>query len=209
MNATNTTSTAVIPVPYQTPAARAVSAATRASIAAFVAALLVAIIPLVLDFLSGGDFSRGAARSLLVSVCIAALTLVLAYAHKYRSANADDTQRLTQPSPFVAANNGVPQTLDAETFETFAAAIHERWIVENRRNGVTTAISRLTGEEQMVPYDDLSDTVKEYDRMMVRTFLHVLATMGYLLVPAHDEHKPPTVRVPQEMLPPRPPDTRH
>lgn len=63
--------------------------------------------------------------------------------------------------------------------EIFAANIHERWVLENHRKGITTAISRVTGEEQMVPYERLTEQIKEYDRMLVRTMLCCLSTNGY------------------------------
>lgn len=66
---------------------------------------------------------------------------------------------------------------DDDTIETLASGAHDSWMESNRANGVTTAISRLTGEEQMVPYEDLSEQVKEYDRQMVRGVITGLRAM--------------------------------
>jgi hypothetical protein len=63
--------------------------------------------------------------------------------------------------------------------EILAANAHMRWVLENHRNGITTRISSLTGEEQMVEYEELTEQVKEYDRMLVRTVLYGLSTNGY------------------------------
>jgi len=53
--------------------------------------------------------------------------------------------------------------------ETVAAKVHEAWVNDNRKNGITTRISSVYGEEQMVPYEQLSESIKEYDRQLVRT----------------------------------------
>jgi hypothetical protein len=69
-----------------------------------------------------------------------------------------------------------------EQQEIMAANVHERWLLENHRNGITSRISAVTGEEQMVDYEDLTEKVKEYDRMLVRTILYGLATNGFVVV---------------------------
>lgn len=53
--------------------------------------------------------------------------------------------------------------------EVVAAAVHEAWMVQKRAKGFVSAPSQQTGEEQMRPYAELSDEVKEYDRATVRT----------------------------------------
>jgi hypothetical protein len=57
--------------------------------------------------------------------------------------------------------------LDLPDVETVAALVHDSWMVEKRRQGVT---SRLDGEgrEQMVPYGQLTEAQKELDRATVR-----------------------------------------
>lgn len=52
--------------------------------------------------------------------------------------------------------------------EVMAARVHDVWMNKQREGGVTSRLSASTGEEQMVPYAQLSETVKEYDRMLVR-----------------------------------------
>lgn len=63
---------------------------------------------------------------------------------------------------------------DDSLIEQLADRAHGSWMESNRANGGRTAISRLTGEEQMVPYADLSERVKEYDREMVRGVINNL-----------------------------------
>lgn len=66
---------------------------------------------------------------------------------------------------------------DDAIIERLAERAHDSWMQSNRTNGITTRISSLTGEEQMVPYVDLSELVKEYDRQMVRGVIHDLRDM--------------------------------
>lgn len=52
--------------------------------------------------------------------------------------------------------------------EIVAEKVHDAWVQHQRERGVTSSISRHTGEEQMAPYAQLSETVKESDRRTVR-----------------------------------------
>lgn len=72
--------------------------------------------------------------------------------------------------------------MDGEAFvEMLSASVHEAWVAAQRANGHTSAVSRLTGEEQMVPYAELSEGVKEYDRVTVRAVLAAIHAAGYRL----------------------------
>ena len=51
--------------------------------------------------------------------------------------------------------------------ELVAALVHESWMEGKRIQGVTSRKSE-TGEELMVPYDQLSESAKELDRGTVR-----------------------------------------
>ena len=51
--------------------------------------------------------------------------------------------------------------------EKVAAKVHEAWMDEKRRQGITSRPS-ADGEEQMVPYEELSNKLQEYDRATVR-----------------------------------------
>jgi hypothetical protein len=66
-----------------------------------------------------------------------------------------------------------------ELVEELAAAAHDSWMESTRANGHTSRISQATGEEQMVPYDQLSESIKDFDRNMVRGVLKNLDALGY------------------------------
>lgn len=51
--------------------------------------------------------------------------------------------------------------------ELVSAKVHEAWMDSKLKSGVTTR-KLETGEELMVPYDQLSDAAKELDRGTVR-----------------------------------------
>lgn len=51
--------------------------------------------------------------------------------------------------------------------EEVSAKVHEAWMEAKRRAGVTTRKSE-TGEEMMVPYEQLSEELKDLDRSTVR-----------------------------------------
>ncbi|HEX7955883.1 MAG TPA: RyR domain-containing protein [Pyrinomonadaceae bacterium] len=51
--------------------------------------------------------------------------------------------------------------------EAVAAKVHEAWMQSKRAVGVTSRLSE-TGEEMMVPYEQLSEPLKELDRATVR-----------------------------------------
>ena len=51
--------------------------------------------------------------------------------------------------------------------EVVSAKVHEAWMESKRAQGVTSRKSE-TGEELMVPYEQLSESAKELDRATVR-----------------------------------------
>ncbi len=52
--------------------------------------------------------------------------------------------------------------------EVVAAKVHDAWMRTKRAQGVSSRKSEA-GEEMMVPYEQLSEPVKDLDREMVRT----------------------------------------
>jgi len=52
--------------------------------------------------------------------------------------------------------------------EIVAAKVHDAWVTSKLSQGVISRKNETTGEEQMRPYIELSDTVKELDRATVR-----------------------------------------
>lgn len=61
--------------------------------------------------------------------------------------------------------------------ETVSAKVHEAWVNSKLCLGVTTRKSE-TGEELMVPYDQLSDAAKELDRGTVRAVYNAISTLS-------------------------------
>jgi hypothetical protein len=57
--------------------------------------------------------------------------------------------------------------MDLPDIETVSAKVHEAWMATKRAQGVTSRKSE-TGEELMVPYEQLSEEMKELDRSTVR-----------------------------------------
>ena len=51
--------------------------------------------------------------------------------------------------------------------EIVAAKVHEAWMDSKKAQGVTSRMSE-TGEELMVPYEQLSEQAKDLDRSSVR-----------------------------------------
>lgn len=58
--------------------------------------------------------------------------------------------------------------------ELVAAKVHEAWIRSKRAQGITNRNSE-TGEELMVPYDQLSDSAKDLDRETVKAVYAAIA----------------------------------
>lgn len=57
--------------------------------------------------------------------------------------------------------------IELPNVELVAAKVHQAWITMKKLSGVTSSISQATGEEQMRPYEELSEQIKEYDRATV------------------------------------------
>lgn len=51
--------------------------------------------------------------------------------------------------------------------EAVAAKVHEAWLESKTAQGITSRLSE-SGEELMVPYEQLSEEAKELDRVTVR-----------------------------------------
>ena len=61
--------------------------------------------------------------------------------------------------------------------EIVSAKVHEDWMKTKRSQGVTTRKSE-TGEELMVPYDQLSEPAKDLDRNTVKTIYAAIESVG-------------------------------
>ena len=63
--------------------------------------------------------------------------------------------------------------MELPDIEVVARKVHEAWMESKLAQGVTSRKSE-TGEEMMVPYDQLSEECKEIDRVTVRTVYKAL-----------------------------------
>lgn len=70
-----------------------------------------------------------------------------------------------------------------EVLELVAAEVHDEWMRGKRAKGITSRPSE-SGEEQMVPYAQLSEAVKDLDRGSVRATLDALKRCGFELTKA-------------------------
>ena len=61
--------------------------------------------------------------------------------------------------------------------ETVSAKVHEAWMQRKQATGVTTRKSE-SGEELMVPYEQLSEEAKELDRGTVRAVYAAIEAAG-------------------------------
>jgi hypothetical protein len=64
--------------------------------------------------------------------------------------------------------------------EALSAAVHDGWMATKRAQGVASRPSEW-GEEQMVPYAQLSERAKDLDRATVRAVLAAMPAVGLAL----------------------------
>lgn len=61
--------------------------------------------------------------------------------------------------------------------EAVSAMVHDQWMETKRSQGVKTRKSE-TGEEMMVPYDQLSEACKDLDRNTVKTVYKAIEALS-------------------------------
>lgn len=86
---------------------------------------------------------------------------------------------------------GETVTLAVTDVEALSAQVHEAWMATKREQGITTRPSEW-GEEQMVPYVELSERAKDLDRSTVQAVLDaqtVLAAVPLSEHPTVDEQE--------------------
>jgi hypothetical protein len=67
--------------------------------------------------------------------------------------------------------------VDQATLERIAERVHLAWMRAKQAQGVTSRPS-ATGEEQMVPYAQLSEEAKDLNRGSVRAVLEAIDELG-------------------------------
>lgn len=67
--------------------------------------------------------------------------------------------------------------LQLPDLEMVSEKVHEAWLEGKQAQGLTSRVSE-TGEELMVPYQQLTDAAKELDRITVRTVYAAIAALS-------------------------------
>jgi hypothetical protein len=67
--------------------------------------------------------------------------------------------------------------LQLPDLEIVAEKVHESWLKSKQAQGVLSRLSE-TGEELMVPYQQLSEPAKELDRITVRTVYAAIESLS-------------------------------
>lgn len=70
--------------------------------------------------------------------------------------------------------------INKDLLEQLSAKVHEAWMDLKREQGITSRLAD-DGEEQMVPYNQLSERSKDADRQTVIATLKAAQTLGYNL----------------------------
>ena len=78
--------------------------------------------------------------------------------------------------------------MDQATVERISAAVHDEWMRGKQAKGVSSRKSE-TGEELMVPYDQLSEGAKDLDRGSVKAVLLGVEAAGFCLIPDMKGHR--------------------
>lgn len=81
-----------------------------------------------------------------------------------------DRAGLSEPPPGWKPLRGVLFSFGVD-IEPLAESAHNEWLAEKKRRGCTSWPNER-GFEQMVPYDQLEEDVKEFDRVVVRAMLN-------------------------------------
>jgi hypothetical protein len=100
--------------------------------------------------------------------------------------NEDDQRSRYQPRPIDTSGVVVPDQL-RELSETLAKNAHEVWAAQRISDGWRYGPSRDDDAKQnpcLVPYDQLPESEKKYDRSMVDQTLRCILKLGYQVLPA-------------------------
>jgi hypothetical protein len=65
----------------------------------------------------------------------------------------------------------------AELVEACSEAAHDAWMEEKRQRGVTSWPNE-NGVEQLVPYSDLSEEIRDFDRIVVGAIIDIMQQRG-------------------------------
>jgi hypothetical protein len=97
-----------------------------------------------------------------------------------------------RPSPIDTNAVSLPRELDALT-ERLAENAHDIWAAQRLSQGWTLGPQRddtAKKHPDLVPYADLSETEKEYDRQAALGTLKAIVALGYRIVPGDPRRTP-------------------
>ena len=89
------------------------------------------------------------------------------------------------PSPIDTSDVKVPQELESLK-ESLAKNTHEAWAAARSRQGWTNGPLRddtLKTHPDLIPYEDLPDEEKEYDRVTAMETIKLILKLGYRILP--------------------------
>ena len=90
-----------------------------------------------------------------------------------------------RPNPLITHQTSIPDFL-LPLVERLAANVHDLWADKRMAEGWTYGPEKNVVLKQtpfLVPYDELPETEKETDRLMVRETVKAMLTLGYRVVP--------------------------
>src|SRR5438045_4140296 len=93
-----------------------------------------------------------------------------------------------QPKPIEASSIALPQDL-LDLTEHLAENAHDHWARQRIKDGWTYGPNRDDAQKQhpcLVPYDDLPESEKEYDRKAAMETLKAILALGYRIEPPGD-----------------------
>lgn len=86
-----------------------------------------------------------------------------------------------KPKPIKIGGINLPAEVE-ELVETLASSNHDTWALGKIANGYT--MGKKTDDKKkthkdLIPYEDLSEEIKEYDRQSVNSTIEALYALGY------------------------------
>jgi hypothetical protein len=90
------------------------------------------------------------------------------------------------PKPIDTSQVTLPDSI-RELTEKLAESTHDNWALSRIREGWTYGPARndeLKQHPSLVPYGELSESEKEYDRVTAMETLKAIYALGYRIVPA-------------------------
>lgn len=93
-----------------------------------------------------------------------------------------------QPRPIEVAGVTLPPELQL-LVERLAASVHDAWALQRLAEGWSYGPKRddhLKQHPDLVPYEDLSESEKQYDRNTVEGTLRAIMALGYQIIPPEE-----------------------